>query len=79
LEVRSNLTCLSLDGTPGKGQASQALLALLGQALAVPKNDLDLVRGYASGHKIMATQSLSPEEPKERLAQALSRKELFQT
>ena len=76
--LRDSVLFVRVTALPRKGQANRALLELLAQTLAVPKNDLDLIRGYASRHKIIAIQGLNSEELKERLAQALSRKELFQ-
>jgi len=76
--LRGSILYIRVTAPPRKGQANRALLALLAQALAVPKNDLDLIQGYASRHKVIAIQGLSLEELRERLAQALSRKELFQ-
>ncbi len=76
--LRDSILYIRVTALPRKGQANRALLALLAQALAVPKNDLDLIQGYASRHKVIAIQGLSLEELRERLAQALSRKELFQ-
>jgi len=73
---RDSALNVKVTAPPHKGQANRALLTLLAHALAVSKNDLDIVRGYASRHKVIAIQGLSPEELKERLAQALSRKEL---
>ena len=76
--LRSGTLNVRVTALPHKGQANRALLTFLAQVLAVPKNDLDIVRGYASRHKVIAIQGLSPEELKERLAQAFSRKELCQ-
>ena len=73
---RDSALNVKVTAPPHKGQANRALLTLLAHALAVSKNDLDIVRGNASRHKVIAIQGLSPEELKERLAQALSRKEL---
>ncbi len=76
--LRDSILYVRVTALPRKGQANRALLALLAQALAVPKNDLDLIQGYTSRHKVIAIQGLSLEELRERLAQASSRKELFQ-
>lgn len=78
VSLRGSVLFVKVTALPRKGQANRALLALLAQTLAVPKSDLDLIRGYASRHKIIAIQGLNPEELEERLAQALSRKEPFQ-
>ncbi len=78
VDLRGSVLWVKVTALPHKGQANRALLALLAQTLAVPKNDLDIVRGYASRHKIIAIQALRPEGLKERLVQALSRKELSQ-
>lgn len=76
--LRDSILYVRVTALARKGQANRVLLVLLAQVLAVPKNDLDLVQGYASRHKVIAIQGLGPEDLKERLAQALSRKELFQ-
>ena len=78
VSLRGSVLWVRVTALPRKGQANRALLALLAQALAVPKNDLDVVRGYASRLKVITIQTLSPEGLKERLVQALSRKELSQ-
>jgi hypothetical protein len=76
--LRHGVLQVRVTAPPHKGQANRELLALMAQALAVPKNELALIRGYASRHKLIAIKGLSPEELKGRLAQALPGKELCQ-
>lgn len=61
---------------PRKGEANRALLELVAQTLAVPRDALDLVRGHTSRNKIIAFRGLSAEELQRRLA--LAEKDLFQ-
>ena len=56
---------------PSKGQANQALLALMAQALGVSRDDLAIIRGYASRRKVLAIQGLNSGELKGRLAQQM--------
>ena len=56
---------------PRKGQANQALLALMAQALGVSRDDLAIIRGYASRRKVLAIQGLDSGELKGRLAQQM--------
>ncbi len=52
---------------PVNGQANAAAIALLAQALAVPKSAIRLVKGASSREKTLAIQSLSQEEMNQRL------------
>lgn len=78
MEFKDSILRVKVTEPPRKGQANRALLALMARALAVRESDLDIIRGYASRHKVIAIQGLHAEEVKERLAQALSRKEQLQ-
>jgi len=56
---------------PRKGQANQALLALVAQALGVSRDDLAIMRGHNSRRKVLAIQGLDSGELKVRLAQGM--------
>jgi uncharacterized protein (TIGR00251 family) len=78
VSFRDGVLRVRVTAPPLKGQANRALVALMAQALVVPKNALALIRGYASRHKVIAVQGLSPGELKERLDQALTGKQPLQ-
>ena len=56
-----------------KGQANSALLAFVAELLGVPKDAVVITRGRVSRQKVVAIRGISPENLKEKLAQALSR------
>ena len=72
---RDSVLCVRVIAPPRKGQANQALLALMAQALGVAKDDLTIIRGYASRRKVLAVQGLDSGELKGRLARASAGKE----
>jgi uncharacterized protein (TIGR00251 family) len=78
VSFRDGVLWVRVTAPPLKGQANRALVALMAQALVVPKSTLALIRGYASRHKVIAVQGLSPGELKERLDQALTGKQPLQ-
>ena len=75
VSLRDGVLWVRVTAPPLRGQANSALLALMAELLAVPKSAIAITRGYASRHKVIAIQGLSPENLKERLDQALSRKQ----
>ena len=60
---------------PRKGQANRALLVLMAQALGVSKDDLAIIRGHTSRHKVLAIEGLDSGELKGKLPQASIEKE----
>ena len=74
--LRDSILYVRVAAPPRKGQANQALLALLAQELVVSRNDLAIIRGYTSRRKVVAIQGLNSEELKERLARVVLGKEL---
>lgn len=72
---RDSVLCVRVTAPPRKGQANQALLALMAEALGVSKSDLAIIRGYASRRKVLAVQGLDSGELKRRLARASAEKE----
>ena len=64
---RDSVLCVRVTALPRKGQANQELLALMAQALGVAKDDLAIIRGYASRRKVLAIQGLNSGELKGRL------------
>ena len=55
---------------PERGKANEAVLALLADALAVPRASVTLVSGGASRNKIVQLAGIAPEEIERRLAAA---------
>ena len=66
--LRDDVLHVKVAAPPRKGQANQALVALLAEALCISKSDLAILRGYTSRNKVLTLQGLSPEELKDRLA-----------
>jgi len=75
VSLRDGVLWVRVTAPPLKGQANSALLTLVAELLAMPKNNIAIARGYASRHKVITIQGLSPENLTEKLAQALSRKQ----
>jgi uncharacterized protein len=55
---------------PERGRANDAVVALLADALAVPRSTVTLVSGHASRDKIVALDGIDPAEADRRLAAA---------
>ncbi len=53
---------------PREGRANEALVALVAEALGVPKRDIVIIRGFLSRDKVLSVAGLSPEELTDRLA-----------
>ena len=66
--LRDGVLHVKVTAPPRKGQANQALAALLAETLGISKSDVAVVRGYTSRNKVLTFQGLSPEELKDRLA-----------
>src|SRR3972149_924866 len=75
VSIRDGVLRVRVTAPPLKGQANGALLALMAELLAIPKNNIAITRGYASRHKVIAIQGLTPEILEEKLAQALSQEQ----
>ena len=73
--LRDGVLWVKVTAPPVKGQANSALVALLAEVLAIPKNRVAITRGRVSRHKVITIQGLSPENLTEKLAHALSRKQ----
>ena len=65
--VRAGILRIRVTAPPVNGQANAAAIALLAQALDVPKSTIRLVKGAASREKTLAVQSMSQEEVDQRL------------
>lgn len=70
--VRADGTSIeaTLAAPPVDGAANAALLALLADALGLPKRALSLVLGETAKNKVVEVTGLSPEEVAARLARA---------
>lgn len=75
VSLRDGVLRVRVMAPPLKGQANSALLTLMAELLATSKNSIAITRGYASRHKIITIQGLSPENLTEKLAHALSQKQ----
>ncbi len=65
--MRAGLLRIRVTAPPVDGQANAAAIALLAQALDVPKSAIRLVKGASSREKTLAVESMSQEEVNQRL------------
>ncbi len=65
--MRAGILRIRVTAPPVDGQANAAAIALLAQALDLPKSTIRLVRGASSREKILAIESMSQEEVNQRL------------
>ena len=65
--MQAGVLRIRVTAPPVNGQANAAAIALLAQALDVPKSAIRLVKGASSREKTLAIQSLSQEELNQRL------------
>ncbi len=65
--VRAGILRIRVTAPPVDGQANAAAIALLAQALDLPKSAIRLVRGASSREKTLAVESMSQEEVNQRL------------
>ena len=72
--LRDGVLWVRVTAPPRKGQANSALLKLIAELLAIPRNAIAITHGGVSRNKLIAIQGLSPESIEERLAQAFPRK-----
>ena len=66
--MRAGILRIRVTAPPVDGQANAAAIALLAQALDVPKSAIRLVKGASSREKTLTIQSLSQEEVNQRLS-----------
>ena len=65
--MQAGVLRIRVTAPPVNGQANAAAIALLAQALDVPKSAIRLVKGESTREKTLAIQSLSQEEVNRRL------------
>ena len=65
--VRAGILRVRVTAPPVDGQANGAAIALLAQALEVPKSAIRLVKGASSRDKTLAVESMSQEDVNQRL------------
>ena len=65
--MRAGILRMRVTAPPVDGQANAAAIALLAQALDLPKSAIRLVRGASSREKTLAVESMSQEEVNQRL------------
>ena len=66
--MQAGVLRIRVTAPPVNGQANAAAIALLAQALDVPKSAIRLVKGASSREKTLTIQSLSQEEVNQRLS-----------
>ncbi len=66
--TRAGLLRIRVTAPPVDGQANAAAIAVLAQALDVPKSSIHLVKGASSRQKTLAIESMSQEEVNQRLS-----------
>ena len=59
---RDGVLQLRVTAPPDKGRANAAVVALLADALGVAKSRVRIVRGQSSRDKVLAGESLTPED-----------------
>ena len=65
--MRAGILRIRVTAPPVDGKANAAAIALLAQALDLPKSAIRLVRGASSREKTLAVESMSQEEVNQRL------------
>ncbi len=65
--MRAGILRIRVTAPPVDGQANAAAIALLAQALDLPKSAIRLVRGASSREKTLAVESMSQEELNQRM------------
>ncbi len=65
--MRAGTLRIRVTAPPVDGQANAAAIALLAQALDLPKSAIRLVKGASSREKTLAVESMSQEEVNQRL------------
>ena len=61
---------MRVSAPPEDGRANNAVLALLAEALDVPRRDLELVSGHGARDKIVELAGIAPADIERRLASA---------
>ncbi len=67
---RDGVLHASVKEPPREGRANRALIALVAEALGVPRGDVAIVRGFSSRNKVLSVAGLSPEALTEKLTRA---------
>ena len=65
--VKAGILRIRVTAAPVDGQANAAAIALLAQALDVPKSAICLVKGACSRQKTLAVESMSQDDVNQRL------------
>jgi uncharacterized protein len=68
---RGDAVEIALAAPPVDGAANDELVRFLSRALAVPRRDIELVRGESSREKLVAIRGLTPAEVEARLQAAV--------
>lgn len=65
--VQGNALKVRVTASPVEGAANQALIELLAERLKIRKNQIEIVAGQTSQHKMISVTGLRPSEVEERL------------
>ena len=72
---REGVLWVRVASPPLKDRANKALLELMAETLGVPKENLSIIRGRTSHHKVLAVHGLDSTELKEKLSRFSVRRE----
>jgi uncharacterized protein len=75
LECREGVWRLRVAAPPEGGRANQAVIALLAEALGVPRGRVHIQLGHASRDKLVLVKSLEAAEVQRRLEAQLARRQ----
>ena len=67
LGVREGALRVAVTAAPEKGKANQAIAALLGKTLGIPKSAIELVSGDTSQHKRFVIEGVSLQDVRDTL------------
>ena len=65
--LKDGILRIRVTAPPVNGQANAAVIALLAEALGVPKSAIRLIRGASSREKLLEVETMSQEEVNQRL------------
>ena len=71
LGVRQGMLRIAVTAAPEKGKANRAIIALLSEALGVPKSTIELISGDSSPQKRFLILDANLDEIRQTLAQSI--------
>ena len=61
VSLANGIVCIKISAPPLKGKANKKLVAFLSQLLAIPKNNINIVKGQLSRNKLIVVDGLKRE------------------